>query len=223
MELEMRLFIRLLACAGIAAVITGCASSRVETTTITYQGTDAAMRGTIYVSPGTDEQANSLSFNSIRNKIAAYFSQKGYQPVNDYKEAQYVAYVNYSINNGKAVSTSVPIIGQTGGGTAYSSGTISGGGRVASFSGSTYTPPTFGIVGMANEQHTEYLRQVQIDVFKVDGKKLGQKVYEIVGTSSGSCSNLKAILPSIIDGMFEQFPGEDGKAKKVSVYWDGDC
>ena len=219
----MNMKVKVFTVLALIAVLTGCATSRVETTTITYQGQDAAVRGTIYVSSGTEESAKSLAFNSIRNRVAAHFSQKGYQPVNDYKDAQYVAYVNYTINNGKTLNSTVPIVGQTGGGMSYSSGTVRSAGGFASYTGSTYTPPTFGVVGVANSQHTEYLRQVQIDVFKVNGSKLGSKVYEIVGTSSGSCSNLMAILPTIIDGMFEKFPGEDGKAVKVSIYWDGDC
>lgn len=220
----MRVNVKIIAALTLIVALTGCASSRVETTTITYQGPDAAMRGTIYVSPGTEAQANSLSFNSIKNRIAAHFGQKGYQPVSDYQDAQYVAYVNYSINDGKKVKESVPIYGQTGvGGVSFSSGTVRGSGGYASYSGSTYTPPTFGMVGIADTEHTVYLRQVQIDVFKVDGKRLGQKVYEIVGSSNGSCSNLKAVLPLIIDGMFEKFPGVDGEAQLAKVYWDGGC
>lgn len=219
----MRVNLKIVAALTLIVALTGCATSRVKTTTITYQGPNAAMRGTIYVSPGTEEQAKALSFNSVKNRIAAHLGQKGYQPVDDYENAQYVAYVNYTINNGKKVSESTPIFGQTGGGASFSSGTVRGSGGFATYSGSTYTAPTFGMVGVANTEHTEYLRQVQIDVFKVDGKKLGQKVYEIVGTSSGSCSNLKAVLPAIIDGMFEKFPGEDGKAQKASIYWDGGC
>lgn len=214
---------RLFLYAVLGAVISGCAIGRIETTTITYQGPDAIRRGTIFVSSGTEQQAKSLAYTSIKNRIARQFATKGYEPVSDYREAQFVAYVNYSINGGKTVSSAVPIIGQTGGGTSYSSGTVAGSGGFASYTGSTYIPPTFGVVGVANTQHTEYTRQVQIDVFKVDGKKLGEKVYEILGTSSGYCNNLNAVLPYIIDGMFLQFPGEDGKSKTISVAWDGSC
>jgi len=118
--------------------------------------------------------------------------------------------------------SSVPLYGQTGGGTSFSSGSISSGTRYGSYSGTTTTMPTYGMVGIMPVSDTEYRRAVNIDVFKrTDTAPL--KVYEIKGISSGSCGNINSIIFTIIDGMFKNFPGDNGKTKRVNVDWDGSC
>ena len=205
----------------LACVLVGC--SHIVTTIVTYQGPDAAQRGVLVVMPGDPANNESLAFNSIRKRVAYYLSTKGYEIADASSGANFVAFVNYKIDKGRTVSSSTPIIGQTGGGTSYSSGMVSGYGGTATYSGTTYKPATYGVVGVANSQSTVYTRDVWIDIFKWDGKKLGAKVYEMKAVSEGSCGNVNAVIPSIIDAMFKDFPGVDGKTQKVSLPWDGSC
>lgn len=205
----------------VSLLLVGC--SHIVTTTVTYQGNDASQRGILVVMPGDPANNNSLAFNSIRKRVEYYLSTKGYEISDGSSGANFVAFVNYKIDKGRTVSSSTPIIGQTGGGTSYSSGMVSGYGGSATYSGSTYVPPTYGVVGVVNSQSTLYTRDVWIDIFKWDGKKIGAKVYEMKAISEGSCGNVNAVVPTIIDAMFKDFPGEDGKTKKVTLPWDGSC
>lgn len=202
-------------------LLVGC--SHIRTTTVTYQGQDAPQRGTLVVLPGDPANNESLAFNSIRKRVAYYLSTKGFEVVDTGSAANFVAFVNYKIDKGRTVSSSTPIFGQTGGGTSYSSGMVSGYGGSATYSGTTYKAPTYGVVGVANSQATVYTRDVWIDIFKWDGNKLGAKTYEIKAISEGSCGNVNAVVPVIIDAMFKDFPGEDGKTQKVTLPWDGNC
>jgi hypothetical protein len=149
-------------------------------------------------------------------------AENGYVPVQAGSQSTYVAYITYGIDNGKTTMSSVPLYGQTGGGTSYSSGTVSSGTRSGSYSGTTTTMPTYGVVGVMPVSGTEYKRAVNIDIFKRTGTT-PTKVYEIKGISTGSCGNINSILFSIIDGMFKNFPGENGKTKRVNVDWNGKC
>lgn len=126
-------------------------------------------------------------------------------------------------DDGKTTVSSVPIYGQTGGETSYSSGTVTSGSKMGSYSGTTTTMPTYGMVGAMAVSGTSYKRAVNIDIFKKDATKPPEKVYELKGVSSGTCGNINSILFNIIDGMFKNYPGENGKTKTVEVAWNGTC
>jgi len=205
----------------VGLALTGCAS-RVETSSTTFQGQGHFERGTISVLPFDKSQEGSLEFQSVSNYLVKKFTENGYTSLQAGSQSTFVAYITYGIDNGKTTMSSVPLYGQTGGGTSFSSGSISSGTRYGSYSGTTTTMPTYGMVGIMPVSDTEYRRAVNIDVFKrTDTAPL--KVYEIKGISSGSCGNINSIIFTIIDGMFKNFPGDNGKTKRVNVDWDGSC
>jgi len=206
---------------AMAFALTGCASF-VQTSSTTFQGQGHFERGTISVLPLDKSQEGSLEFQSVSNYLLKKLAENGYVPVQAGRESTYVAYITYGIDTGKTTMSSVPLYGQTGGGTSFSSGTVSSGTRTGSYSGTTTTMPTYGVVGVMPVSGTEYKRAVNIDVFKRTNTT-PIKVYEMKGISSGSCGNINSILFSIIDGMFKNFPGDNGKTKRVNVDWNGKC
>jgi len=199
----------------------GCASI-VQTSSTTFQGQEHFERGTISVLPFDKSQEGSLEFQSVSNYLLKKLAESGYVPVQAGSQSTYVAYITYGIDNGKTTTSSVPLFGQTGGGTSFSSGTVSSGTKSGSYSGTTTTMPTYGLVGVMPVSGTEFKRAVNIDVFKRTSAT-STKVYEMKGISSGSCGNINAILFNIIDGMFKNFPGENGKTQRVDVDWNGKC
>jgi len=204
-----------------ALSLTGCASF-VRTSSTTFQGQQHFERGSIIVLPFDKSQEGSLEFQSVSNYLHKKLAEHGYTPVKAVNQTTFVAYITYGIDNGKTTMSSVPLYGQTGGGTSYSSGTISSGTRTANFSGTTTTMPTYGVVGVIPISETEYKRAVNIDIFKRTNDS-PVKVYEMKGISSGSFGNINSILFNIIDGMFKNFPGENGKTKIEDVEWQGKC
>jgi hypothetical protein len=201
--------------------LTGCASF-VQTSSTTFQGQEHFERGTISVLPFDKSQEGSLEFQSVSNYLLKKLAESGYVPVQAGSQSTYVAYITYGIDNGKTTTSSVPLYGQTGGGTSFSSGTVSSGTKSGSYSGTTTTMPTYGLVGVMPVSGTEFKRAVNIDVFKRTSAT-PIKVYEMKGISTGSCGNINAILFSIVDGMFKNFPGENGKTQRVDVNWNGKC
>jgi hypothetical protein len=207
---------------AVALLLTGCGGF-VRTNAITFHGDSSEERGAIAVLPLDEQQKESLSFKSVSEYVLKKLAEKGYTPTRNRDEAKFLAFISYGIDNGKTTVSSVPIFGQTGGGTSYSSGTVTGsGGGYANYSGTTTTMKTYGVVGTSVVSGTEFKRDVNIDIYKVTEPKPIKK-YELRGVSYGSCGTINGVLPSIIDGMFTEFPGQSGKSKSVDVKWDGDC
>jgi len=202
-------------------VLSGCATF-VETSSTSFHGDNHASRGTISVMPIDKNQEGSLEFKAVGNYVLQKLAESGYiQSPNP--QSNYVAFVTYGIDSGKSVVTTVPIFGQTSGGTSYNSGTVSSGLKSGSYNSTTTTMPTYGMVGSMTDSETVYKRVVNIDIFQKETGKPPQKVYELKGISSGFCGNINSILFNIIDGMFKNFPGENGRSKTVYVPWKGSC
>ena len=202
-----------------ALLMSGCAQVHVSSTT--FHGTNHEGRDSIAITPIDKSQEDSLEFKSVANQVASKLVQNDYTIVQNQKSAQYVAFITYGIDNGTTQFTSIPLYGQTGGGTTNSSGTVRSGSQNATFNGTSYQMPTYGVVGTMSSSHSNYTRKVNIDIWKLGKDPI--KVYEMRGFSSGSCGNIHSTLPTIIEGMFLNFPGVSGKTKKSKINWSASC
>ena len=132
--------------------------------------------------------------------------------------ADYIAFVSYGIDGGTEQTgvTSTPVYGQTGGGTTYSSGTVSSySGGYGSYSGTSYTMPTYGIVGSSTSSYsyTTYKRSLALDIVEAATVEDGEpvKVFEGRLTSSGSCGIMREVIDEMIEAIFTDFPNANGK------------
>jgi len=137
-----------------------------------------------------------------KNKLIEYGWILSDSPSN----ADYLVYFTYSIDGGETVSGSMPIYGQTGGGTSYTSGSVTSGyGGYATYSGTTYTPPTFGQVGSVPYTSKMYGRNLELTM--IDDKKSSKdnivKVYEGRVSSRGSSADIAVVLPTMIEALFK--------------------
>ena len=154
---------------------------------------------------------DSLEWRTYKPIFEKQFQQKGFI-ISAENYADYVAYVTYGIGGPQTTSHvgSMPIYGSTGGGTTYHSGTVSTmSGSYGSYSGSSYSMPTYGIVGSSTYSYTKtnYTRTVAINL--VD-RKSGEKVYESKATSTGSCGMLSEVMDEIAETIFKKFPKGSG-------------
>ena len=167
------------------------------------------------------EQKGSLEYSSYCEKISAHFTAYGWH-LNETVDSStdYLVAVSYGIDDGKVVSGSVPLFGQTGGGTAFSSGSIrTSSGTTANYQSTTTEPITFGQVGSIPYNTKEFNRHLLLTI--IDARKShGEdviKVYEGRVLSSGSTGEISVILPIMIDALFKTFPGASGKTVNVSL------
>jgi len=206
-------------------ILTGCATPRVVTNNTAFFVDSYAPRGTISVVSGKEDVNNSLEFAAYRRKFEKKLSEVGYAIESDPNKADFIALVAYGIDNGETSTVSTPIFGQTSGGTTYSSGTVSGSGGSVNYSGTSYTMPTYGVVGSSTGSVTTYNRAIALDIVEAKSFKEGKpkKVYEGRTKSKGSCSVIVEVFDEMLEGMFSDFPGENGRNRKQVVPGVFDC
>ena len=206
-------------------IITGCVTPGVVTNntvltnnTVFYVGTYSP-KGSISVVSGEADVNNSLEFAAYKKKFEHKLSLAGYTIEKDPNKAEYIALVAYGIDNGKSSTISTPIFGQTSGGTTYSSGTVHGSGGSVNYSSSSYTMPTYGVVGSSTGSVTTYKRAIALDIIEAGSFKEGSptKVYEGRAKSEGICSVFAEVFDEILEAMFIDFPGENGRNRKQEV------
>ncbi|MGV3659786.1 MAG: hypothetical protein ACO1TE_06370 [Prosthecobacter sp.] len=75
------------------------------------------------------------------------------------------------------------------------------------FTGTSYTPASYAVVGVRNVQKKVFLREVQIEIVS----KAGQQVYFGTGRNTGPTSELIGIMPTLIKRVLSDFPGVNGE------------
>jgi hypothetical protein len=173
------------------------------------------LTGTFAIIPADEAQKNSLEFTHYKEILARELTQRGLREVSPNQSPDFIVNMTYSIDSGRSKVGSAPIIGQTSGGYT----TYSGSAGSTPVSGSSYTPPTFGVVGAAPYSFDVYTRRLEVNIF--DGKtfqsgKLNKR-YEGKVISEGRSNQLAQIMPYMFQAMFKEFPGKSGEVTKVNI------
>lgn len=211
----------------LSALLTGCASSGggVSANTTAFYTDAYEPKGSLSVVAGDPSVSGSLEFAAYKRKFERWLGYVGYEIESDPGKAEYIALVTYGIDEGKTTTVSSPIYGQTGGGATYTSGTVYGSGGSVNYSGSSYTMPSYGVVGSKTGSKTTYTRAIALDIVEASSFKEGnpQKVYEGRTKSTGSCSIIVEVFDEMLEAMFTDFPGENGRNKNRLVRGVFDC
>ena len=142
---------------------------------------------------------------------------KGWRRANTINDAEFVALINYGVSGSNTKTSSVPIYGQTGGGYTTHSGSVYGStGGYGNYSGTSYTMPSFGVVGSQNISVTHYQRYFH---FKMLDMK-NDPVYETKAASEGTNATFGIVAECIFDLAFKDFP--QPVQKNETIYMD-DC
>ena len=217
----------------LVAILSGCSGVTTVTSNITtfHQLTSETFVGKrLAIITNPPERNQSLEFAAYRAILSTKFAEKGFTIVDSQDKADWVALVSYSIDGGKSKTdvVSVPQYGQIGGGATYQSGTVYGTqGGYASYSGTSYNMPTYGVTGMSVHtiNLTEYTRIIAIEISnRADIERdASKRLYEGRAVSRGSCSALAGVFAPITDAMFSNWPGVSGKSQTIEVEWDLQC
>lgn len=171
-----------------------------------------------------DTQKGSLEHRAYENIFHRHLSALNLngttlRKVDSTSTADYIASFYYNISDGRTQVNSVPIFGQTGGGTTHTFGNIYGRGGFTNFSATTNQQPTFGIVGTNTYTSTYYTALLSFDVFEANSVRAGNpiKIYDAKLTTSLTSPNLTEVMPYMIAGLFRDFPGESGKSKNIFI------
>ncbi len=130
------------------------------------------------------------------------------------ESAQVIIFAAYGIGEPMAqnYSFSLPVYGQTGGGTSYFTGSSYGSGGYSSFSGSAYSPPQYGVVGSQTHSgsfitHKRYfvLDAYGADTLRKSNGETFEQVWKTTAVSRGRTNDLRQVLPVLVAASYRNF------------------
>lgn len=198
---------------------TACSTLEVKTNATAFYVAEFKSTGSIFILSADAEKNNSLEFAHYKQKIEDKLVVAGYSIAANADVAEYIAIVAYGIDNGKTSVISTPI---------FSSPNALYGGRLSSNPHRPYMMPSYSVVGTSTDSFTTYTRAIALDI--VDAKSLktvtieqAQKVYESRVKSTGKCAVIAGVFDQLLEAMFQNFPGDNGKTITAAIPYDGQC
>lgn len=203
----------------------GCVGPRFDTQSVRFYQTFPETGKSFFVYPLQTENLNSPEFFHYAGIIAENLEEKGYRLAGKDKIADYLVVLGYGIDGGREKLYSVPIFGQTGGGSTYHAGNFTGSGSNNSgnsynyggtYSGYSFKAPTFGVVGASTGSRTIYKRELYLNILEIkpSQEKKFNSIYTGRVTSSGSSGEISEVVPYMVKAMFKDFDAASGKTKK---------
>lgn len=212
----------------VGLIISGCVGlgSTIQSQVGVFHNITEQHKGVkVVVLPFQKELESSLEFQSYREIIETKLRINGFMIVEDKDNSNYIAFVSYGIDAKEQIVSS-PVFGSTGGGTTYSRGTVTSSRRgYERYSGSSYSEPTFGVVGSSSSSVTTYTRQLAMDFVETSTleKDKVKKIYEGKVKSIGACGIVAAVMPLMIESLFKTFPQKSGSTNTIILPWNGNC
>jgi hypothetical protein len=169
------------------------------------------LNGKTYIIAPLDSQKESAEFEAYSQNIKAHLSRFGLQQAISPEQSDFSVSFNYGVSGSHTVSGAVPLYGQTGGGTTFHSGTMSaygsGGSAFGTYGGTSYTPPTYGVVGMmpySYQNHTRFLNIRMVDLSRSTGGKVSPG-WEVQVISAGAAGSFATVASCLFDAAFQNF------------------
>lgn len=199
--------------------LVGCATDKVMMTNVTASHTMSTPTGMKYTMVPHKEQEEDIEYKDYARAVSAELQKIGMVEV-DPSEASIAVFIRYGTDNGREVATSHPIIRQTGT-TSNTYGTVNMFDNTAILNSTTYNRPTYGVVGYEPRLQNLYRRFFDLEIVEMSSLMSGAKInklYEGKALSEGVLRHPSIIIPPMIQSIFKEFPGENGKTRVVSIY-----
>jgi len=201
----------------IVATLVGCANPPLEGKVTRFHSLDVTTR-TFSIVPNPD-QRESLEFRSYANLVRNQLLARGWRET-DFSSADVAVFFQYQISQGRAVNFSYPILGAVPSGISYTTGTFNTFGNTSTLNATTTRQSTLGVVGTGVGSRTEFDRAVRLTMFSAVAYRATSKmerVYEGEIRSAGSTGDLPTVMPALIQGLFQDFPGASGSTRTVAI------
>jgi hypothetical protein len=187
-------------------------------TTAFYKDTFTT-NGSIVVLAGDINLNNSLEFDLYKQKVEEKLVAEGFSMAADLDSANFAALLLYGVDDGKQSVVYSPIFRQTGRHiNAYSDVAYDADGK-AVYIRRSYLSPSFVVVGASAKTKTSYRHTIALDIVKADSLSQDKpvKVFEGRTFSSGNCGVIVEVFDELLEAMFVDFPGENGRNRTDSI------
>ncbi|MEX2520695.1 MAG: hypothetical protein WD969_15330 [Paracoccaceae bacterium] len=214
-DLERR-EVKYLSLLAVAIGLSGC--QQVQSNVTKFDNLPAEGQGRTVAFIPLDAQNGSAAWLSYTNQIASGLASSGYQRIDARNVADYFAVIEYGAGDTRTTTASVPIWGQTGGGTAYTSGTVSGSGGFASYNATTTVAPTYGVTGyvpVTSSETDRFFSLKMIDLRKSTPGNL-YAAYEAAVVSSGSSRTFEEVGSCMIKALMDDFRGSGSDTTTIA-------
>jgi Domain of unknown function (DUF4136) len=208
------MFKRIMAAAAVLLALSACASPKYVTSDVTRFHTMSSPTSgqTFAIIAASPEQEQSIAFKQYGDLINARLSALGLKQFsgNTPTSADYVVTLDYEVLG------PTPDVRTQGGGN-FSFG----------FGYSNWSRPFSYGIGydsfFDNFNYTEtrqlFARRIQVNMYRgasyVSGPK--SRVFEVRAVSLGLNSQIEVVMPYMLDAVFQDFPGQSGRTRTVSV------
>jgi hypothetical protein len=190
-----------------------------KTDTTAFYKESFESKGSIVVLSGDINLNNSLEFESYKEKLQGKLIAQGYSLASDKASADFVALLLFAVDDGKQSVVYTPIYGRTGRIiNPYSDIAYNEDGK-AVYTRTNHLSSSFGVVGASSQTKTNYRHTLAIDIVTADSLNQDQtkKVFEGRTTSKGKCSMMVEVFDEMLEAMFIDFPGENGRNRAQTV------
>jgi len=202
---------------GVAALgLTACASS-ITSTVSRYQAMPAPQGQTFFVVPGGGMANNGgLEFQRYAGLVAQQLQARGYSPASSANGATMVVQLGYVVDKGQVRYVE----------DAYSRGRYGYGGFYDPF----YSPfyyPRFGYrsafsygwndpfwYGGGVDSYVEYHSELDLHI---RGARTNQPLFDGRAQARSQTNRLDVVLPSLVEAMFTNFPGQNGETVRITI------
>lgn len=203
----------------------GCLGGRVNSNVSQFNTLESVpATATFTVVSWRPELESTLQFRNYAQRLSGIMREAGLRVVEPGRKADYVAYLDYGIDDGRPVTYSYNVPQW---GTTYNSQTTTtivddtASGQVVN-STVRGTDPTYGITGYTRETRnsTEYDRFVNVDILRANAGARTTPVYELRLKSSGTCGSIPSLMPrfmKVIEKRFDRKSGYSGKVRTGGV------
>ncbi|MEP2380783.1 hypothetical protein [Parasphingorhabdus sp.] len=200
----------------------GCLGGRVNSNVPQFNTLESdPATATFTVVSWRPELENSLQFNNYALRLTEIMRDAGLRVVQPGRKADYVAYLDYGIDDGRPVTYSYNVPQW---GTTYNSQTTTtvvdetASGQIVN-STVRGTDPTYGVTGYTRETRnsTEYARFVNIDILQANAGARTTPVYELRLQSSGWCGSIPSLMPRFMKAIEKRFDRKSGYSGKVKT------
>ena len=198
----------------LATLLCACTGSRIHSQVTGFHELPPSLDQRSFAVVPFPEQQGSLSHQSYARQLQAQLQAHGMRP-STLEQADVVALLSYSIDDGRERLHSYPVYGTTGVYTSTRVVTHTDGSR------STYVTnvPVTGAIGTATSSQTEYTRRLKLELLDRAAWQRGelQQKAEFTLTSRGENGDLNRVMPTLIQALFKGFPGTNGQTVEVRL------
>ena len=193
--------------------------THIKTDTTAFYAETFETNGSIVVLPGDISLNNSLEFDFYKQKVQENLKAVGFSIADNIETADFAALLLYAVDDGKQSVVYTPIYGQTSRRiNSYSDIAYDEKGR-AVYIRRNYLSPNFGVVGASADAKINYRQTIALDIVKANSLKDDKpsKLFEGRTISSGECPVIVEVFDELLEAMFIDFPGENGRNRSQTI------